>query len=79
PGSMAKEQQQRANHIGAHAKHEAAPAFVSVRSARNFRQEVDEISLSLFSSNPEHIGRRKISHEHTKKGIQPCKAKFAGR
>ncbi|MGB9356179.1 MAG: hypothetical protein WCB21_11610, partial [Azonexus sp.] len=66
------------NQVGAHAKHEAAPAFVSVWSAGNFCQEVDEIPLSLFSSNPEHIGRRKISHEHSKKGTQPCKAKFAG-
>jgi hypothetical protein len=65
---MAKEQQQQANQIGAHAKQEAAPAFVGVWSAGNFREEVDGIPLSLFSSGPERFGERKIFQQHSKRG-----------
>jgi hypothetical protein len=66
---MAKEQQQRANQIGAYANQEAAPAFVSVWSARDFCEEVDGEFLSLISSVPERFGERKIIREHSKRGI----------
>jgi hypothetical protein len=66
---MAKEQQQRANQIGAYADQEAAPAFVGVRSAGNFRQKVDGIPLSSISSVPECFGERKIMLKHSKSQI----------
>jgi hypothetical protein len=66
---MAKEQQQRADQIGAYANQEAAPAFVSVWPTRNFCEEVDGKSLSLISSVPERFGERKIICEHSKREI----------
>ena len=70
PGGMPKEQQQRANQIGAHANQEATPAFVSVWPAGNFCEEVDGVPLSLFSAGREHFGEQKIFQEHSKRRIE---------
>ncbi|HQU78092.1 MAG TPA: hypothetical protein PLU47_01350 [Azonexus sp.] len=46
------------------------PAFVSVWSAGNFREEVDGAAFSSFPSGRKQFGQQKVFQEHSKRRIE---------